>query len=368
MFTSLQMQARRPPVSMLTVDQVEMIEIGMGVSSGLSVVCSAAVVAYVLVKLWVQHRRRAGGRTMNAVVTAASRSSGEFMATDFTKSVEVLETVGSAQDRDWLLLWFSELAVLALMIASLGSALWYFLQLHVLGVSCNKALAFFGTIFEPASVLCVTFISMSMLILVVGSLSLQTRKSMKRTVTTLLFLCFFVSYFLPMVLALAYLVQDQYGPDSVYCWLSPIKTSTHLRLFSYYLPIMLLLVANIGFSIAILVINLTQKMGLSNLSLLWVPLGLIVVWFVPTISTSWSNISSDGVPFPVVFMSSLLLPCQGLFNAILFAILLGREKKIVHETITSIITDDDMDERDAFATDEVKLRVFGEQIVWYFVD
>ena len=171
-----------------------------------------------------------------------------------------------------------------------------------------------------------------------------------------------------MVLALAYLVQDQYGPDSVYCWLSPIKTSTHLRLFSYYLPIMLLLVANIGFSIAILVINLTQKMGLSNLSLLWVPLGLIVVWFVPTISTSWSNISSDGVPFPVVFMSSLLLPCQGLFNAILFAILLGREKKIVHETITSIITDDDMDERDAFATDEVKLRVLGEQIVWYFVD
>ena len=85
---------------------------------------------------------------MNAVVSASSRSSGEFMATDFTKSVEVLETVGSAQDRDWLLLWFSELAVLALMIASLGSALWYFLQLHVLGVSCNKALAFFGTIFR----------------------------------------------------------------------------------------------------------------------------------------------------------------------------------------------------------------------------
>jgi hypothetical protein len=57
-----------------------------------------------------------------------------------------------------------------------SSALWYFLQLHVLNIGCNNVLAFFGTVFEPVSVLCVTGISVSMIVLVRGSLTLQTRQ------------------------------------------------------------------------------------------------------------------------------------------------------------------------------------------------
>lgn len=73
---------------------------------------------------------------------------------------------------------------------------------------------------------------------------------------------------------------------------------------------------------------------------------------------------------------------KGLFNAVLFAVLLGREKKTVEQTVTSILTDEEGD-ADAFHTDgqtkqvifpsltvvaEVRLRVFGESIVWYFVE
>ncbi len=183
----------------------------------------------------------------------------------------------------------------------------------------------------------------------------------------LLVLCFVVAWVLPLVLAVVFLVEDQYGADAVYCWLSPERISTRLRLYSYYLPILVLLIANIVLSLAIVILNRTQRMGLRNFSLLWVPLGLFIVWVVPAISTSWANFSSVAVPFPIVIMSATILPTQGLFNAVLFAIVLGREKKVVHHTVTEIASEADDSEAVAFATDEVRLRVFGESIVWYFV-
>ncbi len=185
----------------------------------------------------------------------------------------------------------------------------------------------------------------------------------------LLVLCFVVAWVLPLILATVFLLEGQYGQDAVYCWLSPVHASTRLRLYVYYLPILFLLVMNILTSLAVVYVNRSQHMGLSNFALLWVPLGLLLVWTVPTISTTWANVSSQTVPFPVVLMSATLLPTQGLFNAVFFAIVLGREKKIVQETITEIASEvDDGGEGDAFATDEVKLRVFGQTIVWYFVN
>jgi hypothetical protein len=186
-------------------------------------------------------------------------------------------------------------------------------------------------------------------------------------VFVLLGLCFVVAWVLPLILAVVFLVEGQYGADNVYCWLSPERISISLRLYSYYLPILVLLMANIVFSLAIVIFNRTQHMGLRTFSLLWVPLGLMIVWVVPAISTTWSNFTTIAVPFPIVMMSATVLPTQGLFNAILFAITLGREKKVVHHTVTEIASEADDGSEDAFATEEVRLRVFGESIVWYFV-
>ena len=110
------------------------------------------------------------------------------------------------------------------------------LQLHVLSIECSTILAFFGTVFEPASVLSVTGISVSMLVLLRGSLtlqakekhlfgfvrfdgfpSLQTRSSVKRTLRVLLFSTIALAWALPVLLALVFLLKDQYGSDAVYC-------------------------------------------------------------------------------------------------------------------------------------------------------
>ncbi len=137
---------------------------------------------------------------------------------------------------------------------------------------------------------------------------------------------------------------------------------------------MILLLVNVVLALVIVYINRSQQMALSNLSLLWVPLGLFFVWVIPTISTTWANVNNSSVPFPIVFMSATVLPSQGLFNAVLFAVrrfcssssfflfhfnchlivdfqfLLGREKKTVQQTVTRIHTDDDSDV-DPFHTD-----------------
>lgn len=100
-------------------------------------------------------------------------------------------------------------------------------------------LAFFGTVFEPASVLGVTSISVSMTVLVRGSLTLQTRAGIKRKLRAMLIGGVLVSWLLPLGLALVFLLKDQYGSDAVYCkhqknlfvffekrvqgWLSPSK-------------------------------------------------------------------------------------------------------------------------------------------------
>ncbi len=173
------MQLFRPPVGMLTAEQIVAVEWAMGWSSGLSVVASFLVIAYVATKLFLQRFRR---RPSVTVTGHPSSGSEDYLTTDFMIGTRK-QTTGAAQDAEvWLLLWFSELSVLCLMVADLGSALWYFLQLHVLGVGCSDALAFFGTVFEPTSVLVVTAISLSMLVLLRGSLKLQTRSAMKKTV------------------------------------------------------------------------------------------------------------------------------------------------------------------------------------------
>jgi hypothetical protein len=167
----------RPPVATLTAAQIVAVEWAMGWSSGLSVVASALVIGYISIKLVLQRVRR------RPLITVAGYSSSDHLTTDFMMGTVQRSTLESGGDADvWLLLWFSELAVLGLMLADFGSALWYFLNLHVLGIGCNDALAFFGSVFEPASVFIATFITLSMFVLLRGSLTLQTRSSMKRTV------------------------------------------------------------------------------------------------------------------------------------------------------------------------------------------
>jgi hypothetical protein len=57
-----------------------------------------------------------------------------------------------------------------------------------------------------------------------------------------------------------------------------------------------------------------------------------------------------------------MLPSQGFWNAILFVILLNRERKLVQQKTFA------RDEEDpyAFSVQEIKLRIFGETICWYF--
>ena len=356
---------RRPPVNTLSLTQIERLEIGIGISSGLSIAGSLLIVGYIVIKLVRQYRAR---RNPVAVQTGLLLRH----QTDFYSLSDVEKSSGPAREFDlWLLLWFSELLVLNLGLADLGSALWYFLQLRVLNITCNNALAFFGSIFEPASVLCVTLISLSLLLLLRNSLILQTRAQMQRKLVALTFSCFFISWTLPLILAVIYYATGQYGQDSVYCWLSPEHSLFSTRLFSYYIPIMLCLLVNIVLVISIAYTNKVHKLGLSKLALLWIPVSLVCVWTIPAISTAWASLTGgegSSVPFILVFLSATLLPSMGLWNAILYVILLGRARKIVERTkrFTKGFEDDDGDA--AFAVDEVKLRVFGERVTWYFAE
>lgn len=256
--------------------------------------------------------------------------------------------------------------MLSLSVADLGSGLWYFLQLKALHIPCNGAFAFFGTVFEPASVLCVTWISISMLVLLRKSLVLQTRKQMKHTLVFLIVCCCFISWTLPIVLSVIFLTLDQYGSDQVYCWLD-INSSNYLRVYAYYTPILCLLILNVVLMILIYVSNSKLKLGLTKLALLWVPLSLLVTWVVPAVTIIWDYITSTSNPPPfwLLFTSSLLLPGQGFFNAVLFFILLGRARKRVERSLTHF---EGSDIDDDFNIDEVALRIFGEKIFWYFCE
>lgn len=188
---------------------------------------------------------------------------------------------------------------------------------------------------------------------------------------------------------------------------------------------MVLLLANIVLSLAIVYVNRSQKMGLSNFALLWVnrkkqqnnlrsshrypkvPLGLFVVWVVRFSEINKETAAMDQCSFslccrfrPSGFLVCCVLLCvlnsvqhhvgqckrrrrsfsdrvhvgddssnarsrlfffvlllkesqkPGLFNAILFAVLLGRAKKTVEQTVTRIETDEDVSgELDPFHTD-----------------
>lgn len=112
----------RPPVGMLTASEITALEWGLGISSGLSVVCSFLVIAYIVTKFVLQHHRR-----RHPLHLSEAPHSGEIqrmMKSDFLAASSV-STSRSAHEADvWLLLWFSELVVLSLMAADLGSALW----------------------------------------------------------------------------------------------------------------------------------------------------------------------------------------------------------------------------------------------------
>jgi hypothetical protein len=182
-------------------------------SAGLSVVGSAIIVGYILIKLVRVIRNRKKLLTFEEN-NPVSGNEGR-METDFLMANTVERSIGPAKDSNiWLLLWFSELMVLMLGLSDLGSALWYFLQLHVLHITCTPALAFFGTVFEPASVFIVTFISISLFVLLRNSLILQTKRSIKITVLVLLFLCA-LSWILPLILSIVYLVSGIYGAGRI---------------------------------------------------------------------------------------------------------------------------------------------------------
>lgn len=116
----------RPPVSMLSVDQIAALEWGMGFSSGISALCSLLVICYIVTKLVIQYRRRQS--TVVQPLSADEQDLSRQMHSDFL-SASSSEVSSSAHVADvWLLLWFSELIVLCLMTADFCSALWYFLQ------------------------------------------------------------------------------------------------------------------------------------------------------------------------------------------------------------------------------------------------
>ena len=93
---------------------------------------------------------------------------------------------------------------------------------------------------------------------------------------------------------------------------------------------------------------------------------MLLFFFCTNFLSSRRNaIGGDGsVPFALVFISAMMLPSQGFWNAILFVILLNRERKMVEQKKYA------KDEEDAYAfsVEEIKLRVFGETICWYFTE
>ena len=195
---------------------------------------------------------------------------------------------------------------------------------------------------------------------------------MKRKLLFLLIACVVIPWVLPLMLAAAFLFWDQYGEDSVYCWLSPVRSRFAIRLWLYYVPIVVLLLVNIGLVIAIAYNNRVHKLGLSKLALLWIPVSLVSVWAIPAINTAWASLTggeNGTVPFILIFLAGTILPSMGTWNSLLYIILLGRARKVVERTKRSTRgTSAYGEEDDAFAVDEVKLRLFGESITWFFAE
>lgn len=287
----------------------------------------------------------------------------------------------------WMFLWFSELMVLSLGVSDFGSSLWYFLQLHVLQVPCSNFFAFIGFVFEPAGALLVTSVTISTLVLLRKSLVLQTRRQMKNTLTLLWIISNVVSWVLPIVMGSVFWYYGRLGSDQVYCWLKPSQeldsNAALLRVYIYYLPILLLLVANVVLMGVVgcefssccfsLSTNLTHllphtdnnwklKMGLTKLAMSWIPVSFFVVWVFPTIVTVWTTFVDLNPPFALQFLASFMLPAQGFLNAILFVILLGRRRKRIEHTVSRL--GDTFD----FAIDEMRISLFGETVTWYFND
>lgn len=103
-------------------------------------------------------------------------------------------------------------------------------------------------------------------------------------------------------------------------------------------------------------------MGLTKLAMFWIPVSFFIVWVFPTIVTIWTTFIDLDPPFPLQFLSALMLPAQGILNACLFVILLGRRKKRLEHTVSRL--GDTFD----FAIDEMRISLFGETVSWYFND
>jgi hypothetical protein len=63
----------RPPVGLLTPEQINTLEWGIGFTSAVSSLCSALVIAYIIVKLVVQYRRKQYSAPAEAPLSAGTR-------------------------------------------------------------------------------------------------------------------------------------------------------------------------------------------------------------------------------------------------------------------------------------------------------
>lgn len=209
----IHMYPRRPPLGNLTETQISTLQWGIGVSSALSVVGSLCMVLYIAVRL-VIFFRRSGSRTTRAPMSPRGRALSDSDPGEFARhAAEGITVTLETESQHWLLLWFSELLVLSLALADLGSSLWYLLQLRALGLPCTSLFAFLGFVFEPTSVLLVTFITASTLVLLRKSLVLQTRRQMRNTLLVLWVGGNVVAWVVPVLMGLFFLFQGHLGSD-----------------------------------------------------------------------------------------------------------------------------------------------------------
>lgn len=251
----------------------------------------------------------------------------------------------------------SELLVLTLVVADLGSALFYLLQVRLFNVPCGPGFAYAGLVFEHAAVWVLTYMTGSLLVIMQRSRSIQSYSRMRTTLRWLLACGVVGSWIVPVLVGLAVLYFDSgVGSDQVYCFLSP-NGDARARLVTYT-PILALLFLNLAVLFWLHHINAVLRLRLSRLCLNWVPLSLLAVWTVPAITVFWSAVNGQS-PFALVFASSMVLPAQGFIHSVLFVILLGRARKRVENVVSTLGSNDD------FFICEVNVAVFGENVTWY---
>lgn len=332
-----------PWINIYTPKEQKAIDIGLAITSGLSILGTLVMIFLIFVKMNRYRKEKQLDEVPVAKSTASTFGSSAVRPNE-SGSVPLRSRDGSSLTKQrktakkiWILAFYGELLVLNLAIADLGSSLVYIgvlLYKYTTKQCYSAALQFSATVFEPASILWVSCISTTLPILLAKSRNFLTEKQVATTLTIQIILFSLISWIIPILFATWRYFKKQYNgsfEETIWC----LSKNTIDDLYLFYLPVLVAFFYNIIMLTVIYVVNKRKKLGLKNFNLMWWALVFFAVWTVPGVNVLYPLLKDKQTqPFLLQLIASLSLPLQGFLNSIIWTTALysqAEKQKVVKD-------------------------------------